>query len=98
MREKFACVRRRCVIEPHPANSMRSGRIPLAKSHLSYVAGTSVLLDGSWTIDPSVTHGTLVLGPSEVGPHGKPFAGLRAAVISVRSEDGTELATLDPTR
>ena len=83
-------------LNAEPADLPEEQQAEPISEYLGYVANSSVLLDGSWSIDPTITHGVLVLGFSELGEHGKPFDVLRAAVISVRSHDGIELFALDP--
>lgn len=50
-----------------------------------------VIVDGSWSIDPSVDGGTLSIGIAECGENG-----FRGAVLTVMDEQGSVLASADP--
>jgi hypothetical protein len=59
--------------------------------YYQYQAEAVVLVDSSWTIDPAITTGELLIG---IEPTSKPI--LRGAVLEVRGPAGRKLAEADP--
>jgi hypothetical protein len=73
-------------------------------AYYTYLAGSAVLVDGSWVIPPAAAGGTLSLGflsqdkriPTAVASGDpEPIGVLRCAVLEVRDQDGTVLASAD---
>lgn len=86
LRSVVAAPEERAALEEHQGEPV--------SEYFPYAAHSSVLVDGSWVIDPAIRSGTLTIGFSDLLA-GKPQQVLRAAILRVQDSFGNVLYTLE---